>query len=233
MKFFNNKFFKLIKKPFKNKWIKRIFILGITGFMFLLGINFYIVKSTKDQIFVEQENLPEYQTALLLGAKVYDNGMLSYIMKDRADTAIEIYNIGKVNKILMSGDHGTQGYDEVNVVKEYLIKNGVTEDDIFTDHAGFDTYDSVYRAKDIFEVESVIIVTQDFHLARSVYTANSLGVKGVGIVADKRLYWGMMRNKLREILARLKAFLDVNFNVEPQFLGEKIPITGDSRKSWD
>ncbi len=229
--FFDNKFFKLIKKPFGSKWFKRIFILGVASFIFLIGINFYIIKSTQDQIYFNQDNLPEYQTALLLGAKVYDDGTLSFIMQDRADTAIEIYNLGKVEKILVSGDHGTTGYDEVNTVKNYLVKKGIPEKDIFTDHAGFDTYDSVYRAKNIFEVRSMIIVTQEFHLPRAIYIANSLGVESVGIVADKRR--SFLINYLRENVARIKAFLNVVFGAESEFLGERIPITGESKESWD
>lgn len=229
--FFDNKFFRLIKKLFKNKWFKRVFILGAVGFVFLISVNFYIIKSTQDQIYLNQNDLPEYQTALLLGAKVYDNGILSPIMRDRADVAIEIYNSSKVKKILVSGDHGTTGYDEVNAIKNYLLESGVDKKDIFLDHAGFDTYDSVYRAKNIFEVESMIIVTQKFHLPRAVYISNSLGVESAGIVADRRYIF--LRNYLRESLSRVKAFFNVNFNAQPQFLGERIPITGDSGKSWD
>ncbi len=229
--FLNNKFFRLIKKPFGNKWFKRIFILGVAGFVFLIGVNFYILKSTQDQIYFNQNELPEYQVALLLGAKVYDNGVLSPIMKDRTDVAIEIYNLGKVKKILVSGDHGTNGYDEVNAIKNYLLEKGVDKKDIFLDHAGFDTYDSVYRAKNIFEVESMIIVTQKFHLPRAVYISNSLGVESVGIVADRRYIF--LRNYLRESVSRVKAFLNVMFGAEPKFLGDVILITGDSEESWD
>ncbi len=229
--FLNNKFFKLIKKPFKNKWFKRIFILGVAGFVFLIGVNFYILKTTQDQIYFNQDNLPKYQTALLLGAKVYKNGVLSPIMKDRADVAIEIYNLGKVEKILVSGDHGTTEYDEVNAIKNYLLEKGIDKKDIFLDHAGFDTYDSVYRAKNIFEVESMVIVTQKFHLPRAIYISNSLGIESVGIVADRRYIF--LRNYLRESLSRVKAFLNVNFKAEPKFLGDVILITGDSEESWD
>ncbi len=196
-------------------------------------INLYILKSTGGQIFYSQDNLSKKQVALLLGARVYSNGNLSHVMQDRAETAIEIYKLGKVSKILISGDHGTSEYDEVNTIKDYLLERGVKGEDIFTDHAGFDTYDSVYRARDIFKVSSMIIVTQKFHLPRAVYIADSLGIDSAGIVADKRDYRDKERNQIRESVARVKAFLNVSFRAKPKFLGEVISIEGDSRESWD
>jgi len=134
---------------------------------------------------------------------------------------------------LISGDHGTSEYDEVNTIKDYLIEHGIDGADIFTDHAGFDTYDSIYRAKDIFEVESMIIVTQEFHLPRAIYIANALNIENIGAVADKRDYRDKERNQMRESIARVKAFLNINLKAKPKFLGGKIPITGESSNSWD
>lgn len=216
-----------------NKIIKRILIVGGVVMIIFIAINFYIIKSTKAQIFSISGDVSEHQTALLLGARVYDDGRLSHIMEDRALTVIELYQNGKVDKILISGDHGTSAYDEVNTIKDYLINKDISPKDIFTDHAGFDTYDSVYRARDIFRVESMIIVTQEFHLPRAVYIANSLGIKNIGVVADKRDYRDKERNRIRESIARVKAFLNVNLNAKPKFLGDKIPIIGNSSDSWD
>lgn len=217
---------------------KKKLFLSLTVLMFLLGtipflINFYLNQSTQAQIYADSKTVPAAQTALLLGSLVYDNGKLSPIMQDRADTAIELYQNAKVKKILISGDHGRKNYDEVNTIKNYLLEKGVKAEDIFMDHAGFDTYDSVYRADYIFDVESVIIVSQNFHLNRSLYLANSLGIKAVGISADKRIYYGQQYNNFREFFAKIKAFKDILFHAKPKFLGEKIPITGDSQKSWD
>ena len=221
-----------VKKKFK-KYFKKVILICVIGAGIIFVVNWYILKSTKSQIFYEQDKLSEKQTALLLGARVYSDGRLSHIMQDRAETAIEIYKMGKVDKILISGDHGTSEYDEVNTIKDYLLKKGVKSEDVFTDHAGFDTYDSVYRARDIFEVDSMIIVTQKFHLPRAVYIANSLGVESVGIVADKRRYVDKERNMIRESISRVKALLNVIFKAQPKFLGEVISIGGDSSDSWD
>ncbi len=220
-------------KLIMNKVVKIVFRVSVIIVIVFIVINFYIINSTKSQIFAIQDNVTARQTALLLGARVYDDGRLSHVMEDRALTAIQLYQSGKVDKILISGDHGTSGYDEVNTIKDYLINQNVSQEDIFTDHAGFDTYDSIYRARDIFEVESVIIVTQEFHLPRAVYIANFLGVKSIGVVADRRKYRDKERNQIRENIARVKAFLDVIFKAKPKFLGDKIPITGDSSDSWD
>ena len=221
-------FKKSLKIVFGKFWLKIAVVVG-----FAVAVNLYIIRSTGGQIFYNQDNLSKKQVGLLLGARVYSNGNLSHVMQDRAETAIEIYKLGKVGKILISGDHGTSEYDEVNTIKDYLLERGVKGENIFTDHAGFDTYDSVYRARDIFEVDSMIIVTQKFHLPRAVYIADSLGIDSAGIVADKRDYQDKERNQIRESVARVKAFLNVLFRAKPKFSGEVISIEGDSRESWD
>ncbi|MCK4799462.1 YdcF family protein, partial [Candidatus Parcubacteria bacterium] len=126
-----------------------------------------------------------------------------------------------------------KNYDEVNTAKDYLLDKGVKSEDIFLDHAGFDTYDSLYRAREIFEVSSVIVVTQNFHLPRAVYIGRKLDLEIYGFSADKHLYANVDYNESREIFSKVKAFFDVSFHAKPKFLGEKIPISGDSKKSWD
>jgi SanA protein len=153
--------------------------------------------------------------------------------QDRADVAVEVYKAGKAEKILISGDHGRNEYDEVNAARKYLLAKGVPAEDIFLDHAGFDTYDSLYRARDIFQIKTLIISTQNFHLPRAVYIARKMGIGAWGVSADKHLYGNEQYYEMREALARAKAWLDVLFQAEPKFLGEAIPITGDSRASWD
>lgn len=209
---------------------------GVAAFvllLFVLSANMVVFSSGADYLYENLENVPEAQVALILGARVFDDGRLSNMMQDRADSALELYESGKVNRLIMSGDHGTKTYDEVNTVKDYLLEKGVREEDLFLDHAGFDTYDSLYRARDIFGVKSLIVVTQKYHLPRTVYIGRSLGMEVYGYVADRREYLGMFWNELRESLARSKAFLDVVSGAKPKFLGEMIPIEGDSRLSWD
>jgi len=201
--------------------------------VFVLLAQVLIVSSGNDYLYEDLNDVPKAQVALILGAKVFDDGRLSMMMQDRADSALELYESGKVGKLIMSGDHGTKTYDEVNTVKDYLLEKGVNPEDLFLDHAGFDTYDSLYRARDIFGVKSLIVVTQKFHLPRAVYIGRSLGMEAYGYVADRREYLGMFRNELRESLARSKALLDVVSGAKPKFLGEMIPIEGDSRLSWD
>ena len=127
----------------------------------------------------------------------------------------------------MSGDHGREDYDEVNVMKSYAVENGVPDSDVFMDHAGFSTYDSIYRAKAVFEADSIIIVTQKYHLYRALYIAERLGVNAVGVSADLDDYSGQLKRDLREIAARDKDFFSCLFKPEPKYLGEKIPVSGD------
>jgi len=212
------------------------FLISVAAFVllvFVLLAQVLIVSSGNDYLYEDLNDVPKAQVALILGAKVFDDGRLSMMMQDRADSALELYESGKVGKLIMSGDHGTKTYDEVNTVKDYLLEKGVNPEDLFLDHAGFDTYDSLYRARDIFGVKSLIVVTQKFHLPRAVYIGRSLGMEAYGYVADRREYLGMFRNELRESLARSKALLDVVSGAKPKFLGEMIPIEGDSRLSWD
>lgn len=218
------------------RFFKKIFFIGAVGIialMIILLVNFHIDSKSGPYIFSDINSMPSVQAALVLGAKVYQNGTLSGMLEDRAAAAVDLYESGKAEKILVSGDHGGKNYDEVNAVKDYLMERGVSEEDIFLDHAGFDTYDSLYRAKEVFKARSVIAVTQNFHLPRAVYIGNSLGIETYGLSADRHLYANIGYNKLREILSKAKAFLDVNFHSKPKFLGDPILVTGDGRKSWD
>ena len=145
----------------------------------------------------------------------------------RLDKALEIYNLGHTSKIIVSGDHGQENYDEVNVMRDYLIKRGVDKENIFMDHAGFSTYDSMYRARDVFEVKSVIVVTQQLHLRRALYIADSLGIDCVGVEADNANAVSTRMQSIREYPARVKAYLQcVILKSKPKFLGEPIPVSG-------
>ncbi|WDV45675.1 ElyC/SanA/YdcF family protein [Clostridiaceae bacterium M8S5] len=180
------------------------------------------------------DEVPKADVALVLGALVYNSGRPSDILADRLDVGIELYKKGKVKKLLLSGDHGRKNYNEVESMKQYMLKAGVKEQDIFMDHAGFSTYESVYRAKEVFEVENMIVVTQKFHLSRAVYTARKLGIKAFGIPADKNIYRKMIIFQIREALARCKDFVLVNIlDKKPTYLGEKINIMGDGTVTQD
>jgi len=219
------------------KIYKKIFLsiaaVAVCGLIVFGVVNFYVAQKAGGLIFDEMDQAPSVQTALVLGAKVYAGGRMSDMFHDRVETARLLYQGGKVKKILVSGDHGQTDYDEVNAAKKYLLENGVAEQDIFLDHAGFDTYDSLYRARDIFGVGSVIAVTQNFHLPRTVYIGRSLGLEVYGFSADLQPYRNMFKNQSREKLAVIKAWLNVLFKAKPKFLGEKIDINGDGRVSWD
>ncbi len=179
------------------------------------------------------DGLPACYTGIVLGARVSAKGVPSDYLQDRLDLGIELYRSKKIRRFLLTGDHGRKTYDEVNNMKAYLINRGIPTTDIFLDHAGFDTYSSMVRAVKIFQVKKAIIVTQEFHLPRAVYIARSKGLEAYGIKADRRLYNGMKRLKVREILAKVKAFTEVTIHKKPKYLGDPIPITGDSKKSYD
>jgi len=196
----------------------------------VLVSNLVITRSAADSIVRTPEKAPRAQAAIVLGARVYADGSPSPMLRDRLETGIALYRLGKVEKLLLSGDHGQTDYDEVNVMLDYVLARDVPTWDVFTDHAGFDTYDTMYRARDVFQVDSALIVTQEFHLARSVYTAQNLGLECVGVVADMRTYGDEFRNRLREYLARANAILQLHItHPEPRFLGPVIPIEGDGR----
>lgn len=181
---------------------------------------------------VEPESIENFQTAIVLGAKV-NNDDPSDILEDRLLTALELYYDGKVEKILVSGDNGQIEYNEVGAMKDYLLNKGVPGEDIFMDHAGFDTYDTMYRAKAIFQVEDAIIVTQNFHLPRAIYIARALDIDAVGVSADRQSYIYIDLYEKREKLAQIKAFLNVVFHSKPKYLGDPISISGDGTQSWD
>ena len=194
--------------------------------VFIVGTNLIFYFATRAHIFSVAE-APNAEVALIPGAAVLENGALSLIFLDRVDTAIALYQAQKVSKILVSGDNSTDSHNEVNPVRLYLISKGIPDEDIFLDHAGFDTYSTMYRAREIFGVSSVLIATQSFHLPRSVFIARRLGIEAYGVNAD--LGDILFRNYVREVLANEKAVLDLLLNRKPKFLGEKIPITGDGR----
>jgi SanA protein len=203
----------------------RIFLFGTTSLiLFVFLANVLISITTRSYIYNDIDKLSTATVALVPGAAVSEGGILSPIFIDRLDTAVSLYKVEKVAKILVSGDNSTDYYNEVNPARLYLINKGVHDADIYLDHAGFDTYSSMYRARDIFKVSSVIISTQSFHLPRSIFIARRLGLDASGINADVGNI--LFKNYLREVLANEKAIFELIFQVKPKFLGEEIPIIG-------
>jgi len=181
----------------------------------------------------EPARVPHAQAALVLGAQVMPNGAPSSMLSDRITAAAELYKAGRVDKLLLSGDHSRAKYDEVGTMRRILLAQGIPAEDIFTDHAGFDTWDSAQRARRVFEVRSAVVVTQRFHMARALYDARHAGLDATGFAADRRDYGRVMaRLRVREAAARVKTLGDVVTGAEPHFLGARIPITGDGRESW-
>ena len=202
-----------------------IFILFI--FIAILGINGHVVLSSKNNIYSDKSNIyDKFDCILVLGAGIWGDKP-SPMLEDRLNEAIDLYKSGISNKIIMSGDHGTTTHDEVNIMKSYAIEKGVNSEDIFMDHAGFSTYESMYRAKEIFGVNKVLIITQKYHLYRSVYIANKLGLDAYGKNSDPRKYRGQVYRDLREIIARNKDFFSCIFKPKPTYLGEAIPVSGN------
>ena len=205
-----------------------VLALGIAGASVVFGIDAYVVSSTSDQLLTPEEaaQLKDVDCILVLGCKVKDNGEPSDMLEDRLRRGVELFHAGAAPKLLMSGDHGTVTYNEVWSMKQYAIHNGVASEDVFMDHAGFSTYESVYRARDVFQAKKIIIVSQEYHLYRALYIANALGIEAYGVDADYRNYSGQTARDIREILARNKDFLTSIFQPYPTYLGDVIPING-------
>jgi SanA protein len=196
------------------------------------GSNALVLLSGGSEDYDRPADAPHAQVALVLGAHVRPDGSMTSMLTDRVRVAADLYRAGKVDKVLVSGDHGRVDYDEVNPMKRALVAAGVPERDVFTDHAGFDTWDSVVRAKKVFDVRSALVVTQGFHLPRAVWLARRAGLDAHGVSADLHGYGEQgRRSRMREVLARVKAVEEAVTGSKPRFLGPKIPITGDGRAS--
>ncbi len=217
------------------KLIQIILVLAAASLVFFYGVNAYIVDKESVKVY-DKENLPAdsgRDCILILGCGVRSDGTPSAMLADRLEQGIALYKSGAAPKIIMSGDHGRADYDEVNVMKKIAEENGVLPEDIFMDHAGFSTYDSIYRAKAVFEADNIIVVTQKFHIYRALYIADSLGINAVGVNSDPRSYRGHQYNELREMAARSKDFISCIVKPKPKFLGEVIPVSGNGNLTND
>jgi SanA protein len=217
------------------RFVKIVGVFALSAAAGSVLINLGMVKGSEKYIYARIDEIPDKTTVLVLGSQTRGT-RLSRVLEDRVIGGIELIQAGTGRKLLLSGDHGKRYYDEVNAMRLYVLAQapGIAEQDIFMDHAGFNTYDSMYRARDVFEVRDVIIVTQQFHVSRAVYIARGLGLDAVAYAQsqDKFAFRTKMSWEIREYLARVKAFIFVTFKPKPRYLGDKIPIFGDGRKTW-
>jgi len=203
-------------------------ILAAVVFLSVIFINAYVKSSTEDLIISESESLNVRPDCIIvLGAGVRADGSPSPMLQDRLITGIKLYEDGVSDRMIMSGDHTKKGYDEVNIMKKYAIDKGIPSEHIFMDHAGISTYDSIYRAKEIFQADKIIIVTQKYHLYRALHIAERLGVEAYGISADVRAYAGQDLRELREKAARVKDFIKAAVKPDSKIGGEAIPVSGN------
>ena len=212
---------------YKKILLSMLLFFGITATASVFLIYYYI-ENANNQLIKPIADLPEADTIIVFGALVYSDEMVSEVLAKRLDVGIEAYQAGKASTIIVSGDHGQNEYDEVTAMKNYLVSKGIPREAIFMDHAGFNTYDSLYRARDVFEVKKAILVTQKIHLKRALFIAKCLDLEVTGAVAIPNQSDAKIQ-RVREIGARTKAFLQaVIFKPEPRFLGEKIPVLSSS-----
>jgi SanA protein len=208
--------------------------LGGAGLLALLvALANAFVLTAGDHSTSSLSEVPQAEVAIVPGALVERSGKMSAMLADRVKQASALWHAGTVEKILVSGDHGTWKYDEPDTMRKALVRDGVTPEDIFEDHAGFDTWATMVRARSIFGVRDAVVVTQGFHMPRALYLANEAGIDATGLTADLH-QWGYQgrKSEVREVLSRVKAIADVALDT-PALAGPKIPIaTTDGRESW-
>jgi SanA protein len=204
--------------------------LGLTAMVVLS--NAFVLFSSKGEAAADVADVPHAQVAIVPGALVMPNGMMSAMLADRVRQASALWRAGKVERILVSGDHHTWAYDEPDTMRKALVQEGVAPRDIFEDHAGFDTWATMVRARGIFGVRDAVVVTQGFHMPRALYLADAAGIDATGLTADLH-QWGYQgkKSEVREVLSRVKAIADTVLGT-PAMGGPSIPISGDGRTSW-
>ncbi|MDD3793510.1 MAG: ElyC/SanA/YdcF family protein [Candidatus Gracilibacteria bacterium] len=212
------------------KYVISFFVLIFLILSFVTGVNYYVLSFSNDNYFYDVDGLDDKYLGLVFGASIINNKYPSDILKDRLKVAYEAYNTGKIKKIIVSGDNSKINYNEPEVMKNYLVSLGVKEQDIYQDYAGFDTYDSLYRAREIFDATEIVLFTQDFHLKRAMYIGNKLGLQVYGVETNLQKYIKEDYNNRREVFARIKAFFEIEiFKNKPKYLGDKVRIISDEQ----
>jgi SanA protein len=208
------------------KWIVRVSVVLFALALFSVLLSNTIVEvSTKDKVYNSTDEIPYNKVGLLLGTgKILSDGHINLFYKYRIEAAVRLYKAGKISYILVSGDNSTKNYNEPKTIKKDLIAKGIPKEKIFLDYAGFRTLDSVVRSKEIFQQESITIISQQFHNERGIFIAGFKGIEAVGFNAKDVKSGGGFKTKVRERFARVKMMLDLVFGKQPKFLGEKILI---------
>jgi SanA protein len=210
-----------LKKVFKTT----IIILTLLSLISILWANSTINKHTKNKIYSETNSIPENKVGLLLGtSKFLRNGNSNQYFENRISATIQLYKAGKIKNIVISGDNSKKDYNEPEDMKKELIRRGIPEKQIYLDFAGFRTFDSVFRMKEIFGQDRFTIISQEFHNQRAVYIANALKLNAIGFNAKDVNAYNGFKTRIREKFARVKVFLDFVFGKKPKFLGDKIEI---------
>ncbi len=219
------------------KAIKRIFkillIIALALTVLVAGVDLIVKLSTKNSIVSVNSLEKNADFIVILGAGVRSDGTPSLMLKERLDSGIALYKSGVSKKLLLSGDHRSEYYDEVNTMKNYCLQNGVNEEDIFLDHAGLSTYDSIYRAKEFFDAENIVIVTQKYHLFRALFIAKSFGIKAKGVNCDTKVYAGQTYRSIREIFARNKDAIKCIYKPKASTIDENISLSGNENITND
>lgn len=209
------------------KIIKLLIYASLLGIIVVLGINLLVKSQTDPVIFSKEKDTPGTKVAIIFGAGINNNKPSKYL-KDRLDAGIELYKNNKIDKILLSGDNGSDAHDELTVMKLYCYEHGVDTNKIYLDYAGFDSYSTLYRSKYIFKVDTAILVSQKYHLNRCINIGNKLGVKSYGFAADQGTYQGYNYASFREYFAVVKSTIDILIGRKPHFLGKTVDINGPS-----
>ena len=215
-------FFLIMRRVLKIFTLLMLVLVVLIGTVFVFS-QLLVLHSADGRIF-DVEEAPSERVVIVLGASVLRSGQPSDMLADRLLTALDLYHAGKAEKFLLSGDHGKVDYDEVESMRKFLLEREVSEGDIVLDHAGFDTFDSMSRAKKVFGLNEALVVSQSYHLPRAIYVAENNDLEVFGVSADRQNYVKIEYFKLREMLARVKAVLDVWLRSKPKFLGEEISI---------
>ena len=213
------------------KKLKKFILFSVIGIVLIiftiLGIEAIFLRHTSEDIYSDISKIPPRETVIVLGASVHSDGKLSPILKDRVDTAIKLYRSNKVKNFHVTGDHRTEDYNEIAAMVSYLRERGIPQNRITSDHAGLDTYDSMYRAGKLFNIENATVVTQKFHLPRALFISGQLGFNYFGFTADQRTYQTEYRLKQREKLANVKALWEVLINKEPSTMEYRLDSSED------
>ena len=227
----------LFQRKYRRRWIALSFALTLTAFGAGVAPRLYSAWQARDQIYT-LDSVPDRPVAIAFGAEVYASGRLSAMLADRVEMAAQLYQTGKVKALLFTGDNHIDSYNEPEAMRQYALSLGVPDGAIVLDYAGFRTYDSCYRARDIFKVSRAILVTQAFHLDRALLTCNTLGIESVGVAADVVRPEGyarvsLLQSEVREFPSTALSMFDLLVGAKPTYLGDPLPILVDNHSQAD